>query len=151
MGFCIWLTVLRRSDVRSGRPQTQAMTDGRLRKWITIEAKKSTTDITVTGGSPEWFGWGHGRPDRANRRGLDARRRLKNYKLQTIIPITETSPKVPPVGADVFLRQAAATTLNRTITTPTITISLQTLNFKLNMRARCQKTVVKTSAWIYIL
>ena len=25
------------------------------------------------------FGWGHGRPDRASRRGLDARRRMKKH------------------------------------------------------------------------
>lgn len=57
------MTVLRRSDVRSGRPQTQPMS-------------YSATYETETGGSPIGFSWGHGRPDRASRRGLDARRRM---------------------------------------------------------------------------
>ena len=35
------------------------------------------SDITENGGSTKWFGWGYGRPDRASRRGFDARSLMK--------------------------------------------------------------------------
>ena len=37
----------------------------------------SATDKTDAGGSTERFGWGHGCPDRASRRGQNAQRRMK--------------------------------------------------------------------------
>ena len=59
-----YLTVLCQSDVRARRPLSQPMS-------------YSATYKTETGGSTDGFGWGRGRPARVNRRGLNARRRLK--------------------------------------------------------------------------
>ena len=46
----------------------------------------------------------------------------------------ETALIFEQTGADVFLRQAAETILNRTITTPTISNSLTTKNYQLKAK-----------------